>query len=98
MYQSISSLCDQNVQGLKEQVDSKLSMVQEIRFEPRLLSEGDDRLKHGSQIGQLHLHHTFDLYKSLSLFLLSFILCLFLGCYNYLYRMKALDAIRDAGN
>lgn len=43
-----------NAQGLKEQVDSKLSMVQEIRFEPRLLSEGDDRLKHGSQIGQLH--------------------------------------------
>lgn len=42
-----------NVQGLKEQIDSRLSMVQEIRFEPRLLAEEDDRLKHGSQISQL---------------------------------------------
>ncbi|XP_071374096.1 protein C1orf43 homolog isoform X3 [Centroberyx affinis] len=55
--------------GLKEEIDSRLSKVQEIRFEPRLLSEEDDRLKHGSQI----------------------------SCYNYLYRMKALDAIRDSG-
>lgn len=23
--------------------------------------------------------------------------CVFAGCYNYLYRMQALDAIRDAG-
>uniref|UniRef100_UPI003AAF1315 protein C1orf43 homolog isoform X2 n=1 Tax=Centroberyx gerrardi TaxID=166262 RepID=UPI003AAF1315 len=36
--------------GLKEEIDSRLSKVQEIRFEPRLLSEEDDRLKHGSQI------------------------------------------------
>lgn len=64
MYQSVSPLCKHHVQGLKEQVDSKLSMVQEIRFEPRLLSEGDDRLKHGSQIGQLHCQHTFYPFKS----------------------------------
>ncbi|XP_034016612.1 uncharacterized protein C1orf43 homolog isoform X3 [Thalassophryne amazonica] len=55
--------------GLKEDIDSQLSKVQEIRFEPRLLSEEDDRLTQGSQI----------------------------SCYNYLYRMKALDTIRDSG-
>ncbi|CAB1443357.1 unnamed protein product [Pleuronectes platessa] len=55
--------------GLKEKIDSRLSKVQEICFEPRLLSEEDDRLKQGLQI----------------------------SCYNYLYRMKALDAIRDSG-
>ncbi|CAL8364904.1 unnamed protein product [Boreogadus saida] len=55
--------------GLREKIDSRLTKVQEIRFEPRLLSEEDDRLKHPSQI----------------------------SCYNYLYRMKALDAIRDSG-
>uniref|UniRef100_A0A087XUS8 Chromosome 1 open reading frame 43 n=1 Tax=Poecilia formosa TaxID=48698 RepID=A0A087XUS8_POEFO len=57
--------------GLRENIDSKLSKVQEICFEPRLLSEGDDRLRRGSQMSQC--------------------------CYNYLYRMKALDAIRDSG-
>ncbi|XP_068603062.1 protein C1orf43-like isoform X1 [Brachionichthys hirsutus] len=55
--------------GLKEEIDSRLSRVQEICFEPRLLSEEDDRLEQGSQI----------------------------SCFNYLYRMKALDAIRDSG-
>ncbi|XP_062311611.1 protein C1orf43 homolog isoform X1 [Osmerus eperlanus] len=49
---------------LKQEMDSRLSKVQEIRFEPRLLSGDDDRLQHG-------------------------------GCYDYLYRMRALDAIRD---
>ncbi|XP_077404296.1 protein C1orf43 homolog [Vanacampus margaritifer] len=55
--------------GLREQIDSRLSQVHEIRFEPRLLPENDARLRRGSQ----------------------------LSCYNYLYRMKALDAIRDSG-
>lgn len=55
--------------GLKEDIDSGLSKVHEIHFEPRLLSEEDDRLRHESQ----------------------------LSCCNYLYRMKALDAIRDSG-
>ncbi|XP_030596292.1 uncharacterized protein C1orf43 homolog [Archocentrus centrarchus] len=55
--------------GLREEIESRLSKVHEIRYEPRLLSEEDDRLKRGSQI----------------------------SCYNYLYRMKALDAIRDSG-
>ncbi|XP_070777826.1 protein C1orf43 homolog isoform X4 [Enoplosus armatus] len=36
--------------GLREEIDSRLSKVQEICFEPRLLSEEDDRLKQGSQI------------------------------------------------
>ncbi|XP_041708136.1 protein C1orf43 homolog isoform X2 [Coregonus clupeaformis] len=50
---------------LRQEIDSCLSKVQEIRFEPRLLSEHDDRLQNG-------------------------------GCYDYLYRMRALDAIRDS--
>ncbi|KAK0152558.1 hypothetical protein N1851_005923 [Merluccius polli] len=54
--------------GLRERIDSRLTKVQEIRFEPRLLSQEDDRLKHPAPI----------------------------SCYNYLYRMKALDAIRDS--
>ncbi|KAI1885946.1 hypothetical protein AGOR_G00208990 [Albula goreensis] len=53
---------------LREEIDSRLSKVQDIRYEPRLLSEDDDRLKHRGQN----------------------------GCYNYLYRMRALDAIRDS--
>ncbi|XP_061787248.1 protein C1orf43-like [Nerophis lumbriciformis] len=55
--------------GLREDIDSSLSKVHEIRFEPRLLLEEDARLGHESQM----------------------------SCYNYLYRMKALDAIRDSG-
>ncbi|TTD18125.1 hypothetical protein Baya_14794 [Bagarius yarrelli] len=54
---------------LKEEIESRLSKVNNIRYEPRLLSHDDDRLKHRGQN----------------------------GCYNYLYRMQALDAIRDAG-
>ncbi|KAL4636134.1 hypothetical protein GN956_G13734 [Arapaima gigas] len=54
--------------GLREEIDAHLSKVHEIRYEPRLLSEQDDRLKHRAPN----------------------------GCYNYLYRMMALDAIRDA--
>ncbi|XP_072536574.1 protein C1orf43 homolog isoform X3 [Salminus brasiliensis] len=53
--------------GLREEIDCRLSKVNDIRYEPRLLSENDDRLKHRGQS----------------------------GCYNYLYRMQALDAIRD---
>ncbi|XP_076826232.1 protein C1orf43 homolog [Brachyhypopomus gauderio] len=53
--------------GLREKIDSRLSKVNDIRYEPRLLSEDDDRLKHRGQN----------------------------GCYNYLYRMQVLDAIRD---
>ncbi|KAK3551580.1 hypothetical protein QTP70_019786 [Hemibagrus guttatus] len=53
---------------LKEEIESRLSKVNNIRYEPRLLSHDDDRLKHRGQN----------------------------GCYNYLYRMQALDAIRDA--
>ncbi|XP_068179225.1 protein C1orf43 homolog isoform X2 [Antennarius striatus] len=52
---------------LRQEIEVKLSQVQKIHFEPRLLSLDDDRLKHGLQSGS----------------------------YNYLYRMKALDAIRE---
>ncbi|XP_061673937.1 protein C1orf43 homolog [Syngnathoides biaculeatus] len=55
--------------NLREQIESRLSKVHEIRFEPRLLPKDDARLRRGSE----------------------------LSCYNYLYRMKALDAIRDSG-
>uniref|UniRef100_A0A8C1UM92 Chromosome 1 open reading frame 43 n=1 Tax=Cyprinus carpio TaxID=7962 RepID=A0A8C1UM92_CYPCA len=51
---------------LREEIDSRLSKVNDIRYEPHLLSKDDDRLKHQ-------------------------------GCYNYLFRMQALDAIRDSG-
>lgn len=91
------------LQGLKEDIDSRLSRVQEIRFEPRLLSEEDDRLKQGSQISQsllsAHLVATWISLKCILFFLRNAPKpCLyFKGCYNYLYRMKALDAIRDSG-
>ncbi|XP_041648507.1 protein C1orf43 homolog isoform X2 [Cheilinus undulatus] len=52
---------------LRQEIETKLSQVQKIHFEPRLLSPDDDRLKNRDQSG------TFD----------------------YLYRMRALDAIRD---
>lgn len=53
--------------SLREEIDCRLSKVNDIRYEPRLLSANDDRLKHRGQS----------------------------GCYNYLYRMQALDAVRD---
>ncbi|XP_040268424.1 protein C1orf43 homolog [Bufo bufo] len=53
---------------LREEIDTRLSKVQDIRFEPRLLAEGDERL--------LQLDTP--------------------GCYNYLYRMKTLDAVKDS--
>lgn len=83
-----------SLQGLKEDIDSRLSRVQEICFEPRLLSEEDDRLKQGSQISQSpdHSHHL----PLTCGHALQLPFC-FKGCYNYLYRMKALDAIRDSG-
>ncbi|XP_033496076.1 protein C1orf43 homolog [Epinephelus lanceolatus] len=52
---------------LRQEIEAKLSQVQKIHFEPRLLSPDDDRLKHREQSGS--------------------------G--DYLYRMRALDAIRD---
>ncbi|KAG8010053.1 protein C1orf43-like protein [Nibea albiflora] len=50
---------------LRQLIETKLSQVQKIHFEPRLLSPEDARLNQS-------------------------------GSYDYLYRMKALDAIRDA--
>ncbi|XP_042345430.1 LOW QUALITY PROTEIN: protein C1orf43 homolog [Plectropomus leopardus] len=52
---------------LRQKIEAKLSQVQKIHFEPRLLSPDDDRLKHREQPGS----------------------------HDYLYRMRALDAIRD---
>ncbi|XP_028326014.1 protein C1orf43 homolog isoform X2 [Gouania willdenowi] len=53
---------------LKQEIETKLCLVQKIHFEPRLLSSDDDRLKQREPA---------------------------LGSLDYLYRMKALDAIRD---
>nr|XP_023409779.1 uncharacterized protein C1orf43 homolog isoform X2 [Loxodonta africana] len=54
---------------LKEEIDIRLSRVQDIKYEPQLLADDDARLL------QLETQGTQN-------------------CYNYLYRMKALDAIR----
>ncbi|XP_077320057.1 protein C1orf43 homolog [Lithobates pipiens] len=53
---------------LKEEIDNRLSKVQDIKFEPQLLEEGDDRL--------LQLDAP--------------------GGFNYLYRMKTLDAVKHS--
>lgn len=54
---------------LKEEIDIRLSRVQDIKYEPQLLADGDTRLLQLETQGNQN-------------------------CYNYLYRMKALDAIR----
>ncbi|XP_007482030.1 protein C1orf43 homolog isoform X3 [Monodelphis domestica] len=57
---------------LKEEIDIRLSKVQDVKYEPKLLEEDDARLLQLETPGNQH-------------------------CYNYLYRMKALDAIRASG-
>ncbi|KAM9686947.1 protein C1orf43 homolog isoform 2-T2 [Trichechus inunguis] len=57
---------------LKEEIDSRLSRVQDIKYEPQLLANDDARLLQLETQGNQN-------------------------CYNYLYRMKALDAIRASG-
>ncbi|XP_015274610.1 PREDICTED: uncharacterized protein C1orf43 homolog [Gekko japonicus] len=57
--------------SLKEETDIRLSRVQDIKYEPQLLSQDDVRL------------HQLETPRS------PF-------CYSYLYRMKALDAIRES--
>uniref|UniRef100_A0A8C3DE83 Uncharacterized protein n=1 Tax=Corvus moneduloides TaxID=1196302 RepID=A0A8C3DE83_CORMO len=56
---------------LKEEIDIRLSRVQDIKYEPQAAGRGRRR-------GLLQLENT--RYR----------------CYNYLYRMKALDAIRTS--
>ena len=57
---------------LKEEIDIRLSKVQDIKYEPQLLADDDARLLQLETQGNQN-------------------------CYNYLYRMKALDAIRASG-
>lgn len=45
-------------QDLKEEIESRLARVNNIRYEPRLLSPDDDRLKHRGQIGERVKHLT----------------------------------------
>ncbi|XP_045154336.1 protein C1orf43 homolog isoform X2 [Echinops telfairi] len=54
---------------LKEEIDIRLSRVQDIKYEPQLLADDDARLLQLETQGNQN-------------------------CYNYLYRMKALDALR----
>ncbi|XP_025244894.1 uncharacterized protein C1orf43 homolog isoform X6 [Theropithecus gelada] len=56
---------------LKEEIDIRLSRVQDIKYEPQLLADDDARLLQLETQGNQ-------------------------SCYNYLYRMKALDAIRTS--
>ncbi|XP_020666447.3 protein C1orf43 homolog isoform X2 [Pogona vitticeps] len=55
--------------GLKDEIEIRLSRVQDIKYEPQLLGYDDARLQ------QLESPR---------------------GCYNYIYRMKALDAVRES--
>ncbi|KAM3825079.1 protein C1orf43 homolog isoform 3-T3 [Vipera latastei] len=59
------------MKGLKEEIDIRLSRVQDIRYEPRLLLYNDTRL--------LQLESPRNPFP-----------------YDYVYRMKALDAVREA--
>ncbi|XP_060223712.1 protein C1orf43 homolog isoform X3 [Meriones unguiculatus] len=69
---------------LKEEIDIRLSRVQDIKYEPQLLADDDTRLL------QLETQGNQSMWQALGgCFTKS--QC---GCYNYLYRMKALDAIR----
>uniref|UniRef100_A0A8I5T6T8 Uncharacterized protein n=1 Tax=Pongo abelii TaxID=9601 RepID=A0A8I5T6T8_PONAB len=56
---------------LKEEIDIRLSRIQDIKYEPQLLAHDDVRLLQLETQGNQ-------------------------SCYNYLYRMKALDAIRTS--
>ncbi|XP_038624954.1 protein C1orf43 homolog isoform X4 [Tachyglossus aculeatus] len=60
---------------LKEEIDIRLSKVQDVKYEPRLLAEDDARLLQLEAQGNQ---------------------CTVADCFNYLYRMKALDAIRTS--
>ncbi|XP_027987306.1 protein C1orf43 homolog isoform X1 [Eptesicus fuscus] len=64
---------------LKEEIDIRLSRVQDIKYEPQLLADDDARLLQLDTQGNQSVWHPLGEYFS---------------CYNYLYRMKALDAIR----
>uniref|UniRef100_A0A8V1A858 C1orf43 homolog n=1 Tax=Gallus gallus TaxID=9031 RepID=A0A8V1A858_CHICK len=116
---------------LKEEIDIRLSRVQDIKYEPQLLAEDDSRLLQletqgdvpitaGTSVGLLSVRHirgaavsqahpwgwargralagpVGQLGVSLCSAQPSVWFLSFPGCYNYLYRMKALDAIRTSG-
>lgn len=93
------------VQELRQEIEAKLCHVQKIHFEPRLLSLDDDRLKPREQSGKrsphIHKHITAETIHMNRLYVsLQKCVCVFVfvsGSYDYLYRMRALDAIRDTG-
>lgn len=52
-------------QDLKEEIDSRLFKVNNLRYEPRLLSEDDVRLKHRGQSGEKVPSHYMCLYSDI---------------------------------
>lgn len=44
------------MQDLREEIDSRLSKVNDIRYEPRLLGAEDDRLTYRGQNGNGNIH------------------------------------------
>ncbi|XP_049660787.1 protein C1orf43 homolog isoform X3 [Accipiter gentilis] len=100
---------------LKEEIDIRLSRVQDIKYEPWLLAEDDSRLLQLETQGTLsccmsvggHRNHRpvlvlLQQVVPLRPSCVSGLSCwlshcnVVFGCYNYLYRMKALDAIRTS--
>lgn len=74
--------------------------VQKIHFEPRLLSPADDRLTQRQQSGQSvqSLQISTTTIRNNTTDRNVFCVFMFIGSDDYLYRMKALDAVRDTGN
>lgn len=86
------------LQDLKEEIDSRLSKVNDIRYEPHLLSKDDDRLKHQGQSGERNKEAPSSSLSNTAADVKTYArVYVCAGCYNYLFRMQALDAIRDSG-
>ncbi|KAK1795506.1 hypothetical protein P4O66_010658 [Electrophorus voltai] len=83
--------------GLREEIDARLCKVNDIRYEPRLLSVEDDRLKHRSQnASQCVCERASVVCSEPCVCVSQCCVCVrCVCCYNYLYRMQVLDAIRD---
>ncbi|KAI2655298.1 hypothetical protein H4Q32_017670 [Labeo rohita] len=82
---------------MREEIDSRLSKVNDIRYEPHLLSKDDDRLRHQGQNGERRKEApSGSVYNAIADVNTYAQVCVCAGCYNYLFRMQALDAIRDS--
>lgn len=88
-----------HLKELRQEIEAKLSHVQKIHFEPRLLTPDDDRLKHTEHSGESAHTHRHTGTQCVVSFAGQLKVCIYVraGSYDYLYRMRALDAIRAAG-